>query len=409
METVTVRFLPADIEIQVPSGETLLRAAMAAGVHVNASCGGEGVCGKCRIIVEQGSIEGGVSAQLSAEDRKKGYRLACKSIVSSDVVIRIPVESAIDSSALLGTSPRQTARIKQMNLEDIKDQGLFIPPMEKLYLELDQPSAQDNLPDVTRLVNHLAMIHDEHGLEVSLPVIRKIPAVFRQQDFQVTVTLARPVRSTSKTHIINVQPGDTSDQNFAVAMDIGTTTIYGEVVDLSTGKILAEEGRFNGQISYGEDVIARIMYAEKADGLEKLHQVVVDTMNQVLARIIKKSGVDRDNISVITLAGNTTMTQLLLKVEPRFIRRSPYVPTTRIYPPIRACDLGIDLGEHVTALVYPQVSSYVGGDIVSGVMGSGVYLSDAVTLFIDIGTNAEVVIGNKDWMACAACQRRTGL
>jgi len=131
--------------------------------------------------------------------------------------------------------------------------------------------------------------------------------------------------------------------------------------------------------------------------------VVLETMNQVLAQSINVSGVDRDNISMITLAGNTTMTQLLLKVDPRFIRRSPYVPTSRIYPPIRAIDLGIDLAEHATALVYPQVSSYVGGDIVSGVMGSGMYRSDELTLFIDIGTNAEVVIGNKDWMACAAC------
>ena len=398
-----VTFLPSETTIHVPRGESLIRAAMSAGVHINASCGGEGVCGKCRVIIEQGNVQEGISDRLSDADRAKNYRLACKSLIDGDVVVRIPVESAVDTSALLRQTPRRTALVQQMDLGDIKEQGLFIPPMEKRCLQLPPPSAQDNLPDVTRLVNYLNLQYDEHGLEVSLPVIRKIPEIFRQQDFKVTVTLARPVRASGKTNIINVQPGDTTAENFAVAMDIGTTTVYGQVVDLISGKVLAEEGRFNGQISYGEDVISRIMFAEKPGGLEKLHQVVIDTINKVLAVVIRKSGVSRQSISVMTLAGNTTMTQLLLKVEPRFIRRSPYVPTTRIYPPIWACDLGIDLDDHVTALVYPQVSSYVGGDIVAGVMGSGMYRSAKLTLFMDIGTNAEVVIGNQDWMACAAC------
>jgi uncharacterized 2Fe-2S/4Fe-4S cluster protein (DUF4445 family) len=403
MSQFKVTFLPYDIHIIMATGQSLIRAAMEAGVHINASCGGDGVCGKCRVIIEQGRVEGGISEHLSQEDRDKGYRLACNTNVVEDVVVRIPVESAIDTSALLRKSPRQTARIQQMNLDDIKEQGLFIPPKEKYYLELSPPSAGDNLPDVSRLVSHLRTQNDERGLEISLPVIRKIPSVFREQDFKVTVTIARPVRSSGKNKIINVEPGDTTDHNYGVAMDIGTTTIYGQVVNLITGEVLAEAGKFNGQISYGEDVISRIVYAEKPEGLEKIHKVVIDTVNQVLAKIIKKSGVDRHSISVLTLAGNTTMTQLLLKVEPRFIRRAPYVPASRIYPRIKAWELGIDLDNHVTALVYPQVSSYVGGDIVAGVMGSGMYRTEKMTLFLDIGTNAEVVIGNKEWMACAAC------
>ena len=403
MSQFKVTFLPYDTHIMMATGESLIRAALEAGVHINASCGGDGVCGKCRVMIEQGRVEGGISEHLSQEDRDKGYRLACNTNVVEDVVVRIPVESAIDTSALLRKSPRQTARIQQMNLDDIKEQGLFVPPKEKYYLELSPPSAGDNLPDVSRLVSHLRTQLNERGLEISLPVIRKIPSVFREQDFKITVTIARPVRSSGKKKIINVEPGDTTDHNYGVAMDIGTTTIYGEVVNLITGEVLAEAGKFNGQISYGEDVISRIVYAEKPEGLEKIHQVVIDTVNQVLAKIIKKSGVDRHNISVLTLAGNTTMTQLLLKVEPRFIRRAPYVPASRIYPRIKAWELGIELDDHVTALVYPQVSSYVGGDIVAGVMGSGMYRTEKMSLFLDIGTNAEVVIGNKEWMACAAC------
>jgi uncharacterized 2Fe-2S/4Fe-4S cluster protein (DUF4445 family) len=321
MEQHHVTFLPHNTTITVSAGETLLRAAMAAGVHINASCGGEGACGKCRVLIEQGNVEGGGSEHLSAKDREAGYRLACKALVHGDVQVRIPVESAIDTAALMRTTPRRTARIRQMDLNDIKEQGLFVPPMQKYYLELPPPAANDNLADVPRLVRILSLEHDEHGLEVPLPVIRKIPTVLREQDFKVTVTLARPVRSQRKTQIINVEAGDTTAHNYAIAMDIGTTTIYGQVVDLVSGEVLAEEGRFNGQISYGEDVITRIVYAEKPGGLNKLHEVVVDTINQVIATIIKKSKIVRNSISVLTLAGNTTMTQLLLKIEPRFIRR----------------------------------------------------------------------------------------
>jgi uncharacterized 2Fe-2S/4Fe-4S cluster protein (DUF4445 family) len=186
-------------------------------------------------------------------------------------------------------------------------------------------------------------------------------------------------------------------------MDVGTTTIYGQLLDLKTGEILAQHGDFNGQISYGEDVISRIIYAEKPEGLERLNEVVIKTINKILNKIIRRAEIDPDEISTITLAGNTTMTQLMLKINPKYIRRSPYVPASTLYPPIRAADLGMDLGDHVTAMVYPEISSYVGGDIVAGVMGSGMYRYETLTLYMDIGTNAEIVIGNKDWLACAAC------
>ena len=268
---------------------------------------------------------------------------------------------------------------------------------------MPEPNAQDHLPDVTRLVSFLKLTHDEHRLEVEFPVIRKMPDILREQDFKITATLARPVHEGGKTRIINVQAGDTTGQNYAIAVDIGTTTVYGQLIDLISGEVLAQFGDFNAQISYGEDVITRIMAAEKPGGLEKLQAVVIKTINSIIRKLIKRSKVDMDEISTLTMAGNTTMTQLMLKVNPRYIRRSPYVPAASLYPPIKAVELGIELGDHVPALVYPSVSSYVGGDIVAGVMGSGMYRSEELTLFMDIGTNAEIVIGNQDWLACAAC------
>jgi uncharacterized 2Fe-2S/4Fe-4S cluster protein (DUF4445 family) len=404
MQTRKIVFLPHEKEIHVDEGTTLIRAALEAGVHINASCGGEGVCAKCRVNIEQGEVAGGISDRLTSEDIDNGVRLACQAEVKSDLTVRIPVESEVDTAALnrLAT-PRRAANIQEMDFDELKEQGLFLPPVEKLNLTPPPPNAQDHLPDVTRLVSYLQLKHDEHQLVVSLPVMRKIPDVLRAEEFNITATLERPVRKGSKTHIINVQAGDTTGSNYAVAVDIGTTTVYGQVINLITGEVVSQHGLFNGQISYGEDVITRIMYAEKSEGLEKLHTVVVETINKILDRIIKQARIDAEDISTITLAGNTTMTQLLLKINPRYIRRAPYVPAATLYPPIKARRLGLNLNEHASCLVYPAISSYVGGDIVAGVMGSGLYRSEEITLFMDIGTNAEIVIGNKDWLACAAC------
>jgi len=331
--TYSVEFLPHNIKIDVEENESLIRAAMEAGVHINASCGGGGVCGKCRVLLEEGSVEGGISEQLSREDQEKGYRLACLSEVTSDLKVRIPVESEIDTSRLnVQAGARHTAKVMYSNIDELREDGLFIPPVEQIYLE-----------------------HDEHRLTMDLSLIRKIPDIIRQGDFKVTATIMRPVRKDGKN-----------------------------------------------EISYGEDVISRIMFTEKGDGLEILQEKVLETINKILKRIIKKAKIGRDEVTTITLAGNSTMTQLLLKIDPRYIRRDPYVPACIVYPPFHASEIGIDLADHTIALMYPGVSSYVGGDIIAGVMASGLYRSEELTLYMDIGTNAEIVIGHKDWLVCTA-------
>jgi len=399
-----VVFQPHNKEIEVRDGENLIRAAMEAGVHINASCGGEGVCGKCRVILEKGELESLQSERLTQEDKEKNYYLACLCYVKSDVIIRIPIESDIDASVLnFAVSPRHTAEVKEFDLSALKDKESFIPPVEKKYLELPEPTKNDNVADVTRLIQYLQIQHDEHRLEVSLNVMREIPDLLRQGNFKVTATIIRPVRKDGKNLIARIEPGDTTNRNFAIAMDIGTTTIYGEVLDLNTGTILGKYADFNGQISYGEDIISRIMFAEKPGGLKVIQSKGIETINNVISQIIKKAKVKKEEISTITMAGNSTMTQLLLGVNPSYIRRAPYVPASILYPPFASSDIGIELGDHTITLIYPGISSYVGGDIVAGVMASEMYKSDKLTLFMDIGTNAELVVGNKDWMACTAC------
>jgi uncharacterized 2Fe-2S/4Fe-4S cluster protein (DUF4445 family) len=399
-----VTFLPAARTVEVKDGESLLVAARLAGIHINASCGGSGVCGKCRVVLEEGELEGGRSEKLATEEYDTGVRQACISLVRSDTTIRIPPGSGLAGGILTLDIPvRHRARMHIFEVEELKRKGVFAPPVEKLVMELNNPSSVDNMADAGRIVQGLHDQYDERRLIMTLPVLRKIRQALRDKDFLITVTLARPVNENDKTMVVNIQAGNWSERNFGLAFDIGTTTVYGNLLDMQTGEILARFGEYNGQLSYGEDVISRIIYAEKPDGLILMQKLIVDTINTIISRLLKKTKIAPDEISSITLAGNTAMTHFLLGLEPHNIRRAPYVPVSNFFPPIRATDLGLQLSPHAVALVYPAISSYVGGDIVAGVMGSGMYRTTALTLYIDIGTNAEIVIGNREWLVCAAC------
>ncbi len=405
----TVTFLPADKSITVTSGSNLIKAARDLGLHINASCGGAGVCGKCRIIVEEGRVEGGDSEKLSRKDFDRGYRQACTTTIKEDIVVRIPEESGRQKGGLSIEVPkRHHARMHVFDIKSLKKEGIFYPPVEKLHLKLAPPGSHDNRADITRLIQGLADQHNKHRMVTGLTVMRKIRKALREKDFTVTATLELPVNNKAKSHILNIQAGKWDHRNFGLAFDIGTTTVYGVLIDLYSGKILAKGSCYNPQMSYGEDVIARIIYAEKPKGLDMMHELVTDAMNTIINTMLGSSEsehgtIGRDEINSITISGNTTMSHLLLQLEPDNIRRSPYVPVSTFFPPIRAEDLSLDLPHHCVALLYPSISSYVGGDIVAGVMGSGMYRTEKLSLFIDVGTNAEIVIGNREWLACAAC------
>jgi len=404
LKTATITFEPSGRKITVRKGETVIKAARQAGVHINASCGGSGVCGKCKVLMESGRLSAGRGSKLSDAEYEEGFRQACQAIIESDCTVRIPADSELKGGALVTEVPvRNRARMHIFNVDSVKREGIFDPPVEKLFVELPRASATDNMADAGRVIQGLKNQYLEKRMTIPLTVLRKLRRIIREDDFRVTVTMARPVSSSGKNIIVNIQPGNWIHRNFGLAFDIGTTTVYGNLIDLRSGKVLASGGDYNGQLSYGEDVISRIIFAEKPEGLTLMHDLVIRTINTITARLLKKAGVDLDEISSITLAGNTTMTHFLLGLEPHNIRRAPYVPVSTFLPPIRANDLDLHLEDHAVALVYPSISSYVGGDIVAGVMGSGMYRADLLTLYVDIGTNAEIVIGNKDWLVCAAC------
>jgi uncharacterized 2Fe-2S/4Fe-4S cluster protein (DUF4445 family) len=403
-ENYQVTFMPSGRLVKVASGVSVIKAARLAGVHINASCGGSGVCGKCRIILENGTLTGGKSEKLTDGEYEEGYRQACIAAIESDVTLRVPAESELGTGTMSAEVPiRHQARMHVFNIDELKQKGVFVPPIEKRVLHLAEPTHDDNMADARRIIQGLKNEHNERGMITTLPVLKKMRAALREKDFVVTVTLSRAVSKNGKTHIVNIQPGDVSNRSYGLAFDIGTTTVYGVLVDHLTGKLLSRKADYNSQISYGEDVISRIVHAEKPKGLKLMHELVTNTINSLIDKLLKNTDVDRNGITSITLSGNTTMTHFLLGLEPHNIRRAPYVPVSTFFPPIRARDIDLNLPLRAVALVYPSISSYVGGDIIAGVMGSGMYSTDLVTLYIDIGTNAEIVVGNREWLVCAAC------
>jgi len=411
-----VKFLPNNIEIDVyKTGENLLKIAMAAGVHINASCGGIGACGKCKVKIIGDNYIGGKSPKLTKEEIEEGYRLACLTKVKGPIEVHIPKESQIDSSVF------QLKQDKEFVLSSSKIEHLIPsfdlnPTIFKIYLTLEPPTKDDNLNDLDRLLRCLKKKYNYKNISVTFDVTKKLPQVLREENWKVNITL---VNLEGSYKIIDIQPGTKNIRNYAFAVDIGTTSVSGQIIDLNKcivennevdevdlgakSNVVAEHSLYNSQVSYGEDVITRIVFALKGDGLKILQKAVVKTINEILDETIKQSGIKKEEISFMVTAANTTMTQLFLGVNPKYIREAPYVPTARQFPPVKAKELGLNLSENVYVYTFPNVASYVGGDIVSGVLATGIYQRPEITLFLDIGTNGEIVLGNQDWLVCTSC------
>lgn len=412
-----ITFHPGERKISVADGENLLQAAMEAGIHINASCGGSATCGKCRIKILQGVAHSPSHPKIAQKDYDRGVRLACLISIHEDLEVEIPIESQVDRSVLQLKGDRAAQRYL-LSPQDIYQlvQGWEVDPaVFKKYVRLDPPTPKDNRSDLTRLTHVLERQQGIGRISADFRVIMKLSRILRESDWEVTVTL---VLTRKGYKLINVEPGNTTHRNYSVVFDIGTTTIYGQILDLNgcvvvacpdgrcdgtTLFALAEASDYNGQIRYGEDVITRIIYSQRPGGLKTLQEVVVSTINKVLQELLEMSGIERSLISHMVIAGNTTMTQLLLGLDPKYIREAPYVPTANFIPPVRAIHLGIELAEHVHLYIFPMVASYVGGDIVAGILGSGIFQRETLTLYMDIGTNGEIVLGNKDWLASVSC------
>jgi uncharacterized 2Fe-2S/4Fe-4S cluster protein (DUF4445 family) len=392
----TIHFKPDDINIIVDKGTNLMEAAVAAGVHINASCGGAGVCGTCNVLIKNGKVKSTKTNKVSNEDYEKGIRQACQSKILTDLIIEIPVESRLEKAVLA----RESGNIATESSTAIVKEWHFNPSVKKYHVELPIPTMQDNASDLHRLLRGIKQQYKFDPISLDFEVLRKLSHVLRGSDWCVTVTI---IHDGNNFIITNIEPGDSRTKHYTLAFDIGTTAVRGQLIDLNRGKVLTHSIDYNRQISYGEDIISRIAWSQKTDGLKRLQKAVVATINDLIKEMTDTTNIESKDISHMVVAANTVMVHLLLGLDPKYLRLSPYVPTISNSPLVKANSLGINLGEHVNIYSVPAVASYVGGDIVSGILGTGIHQNTAMTLYIDIGTNGEIVIGNSDLMVTASC------
>ncbi len=340
-------------------------------------------------MLKKGSVEIKEGGGLTPEERKSGICLACMTSVRSDIEVEVPEERYL--------------RVEDIQVPAARTDNVFTrsPLARKFYLELPVPTLEDNAGDMERLY---AALREASGINVAqtgLSNIRHLSGLLRGCAWKITVTLG--IRNDAAAEIIRIEPGDTTAKNHGLCFDIGTTTVCGELVDLNSGKTIGAKAGYNRQIAFGDDVISRIVHAGKKEGLKELQECIVGTVNMIIRRLLAENNVQQEEIPYIVCSGNTTMVHLLLGIDPGHIRKEPYVPAGNSFPVLRAGETGIDINQNGLLLCIPGVSGYVGGDITAGVLSSGIYREEEVCLFIDIGTNGEIVLGSRDFLvACAA-------
>ena len=276
---------------------------------------------------------------------------------------------------------------------------LHVPLTEKIYLELVPPDLNDHISDLERLYR---AIHQVRGVQVAhagLVNIRLLGQVLRDSQWKVTVTLGK---RPGMVELLGVEPGNRADKNYGFAFDIGTTTVSGQLIDMSNANVLGTKATYNKQATFGADVITRIMYAQKEEGLEKLHAAVIESINGIIHSLAVQHRIDLNDVTAVLCAGNTTMIHLLLRIDPSSIRKDPYVPAANVIPVVRCHEAGISVNPHGLLYCVPGIASYVGGDVTAGVLSCGLDKAEEVNILIDIGTNGEIVLGNKEFLVATA-------
>jgi len=389
-------------------GDNLLDIAKPANVFLNSVCGGKKICGKCKVIIRKGKVKTEETPFITPQEREQGYVLACQTTIHSDLEVELLPESRVEDEQFLTgdeeiimdqfngqetTSPSQSS-------ERLQTISPFPSLTTKLHLKLSPPTLQDNVDDMGRLLREIRRGRQIPFIQTGLMNIKNLGRFLRDNNWDVTVLLGN---RDGIIELMQIEAGDTSAQNYGVAVDVGTTTVVAHLVDLSTRKTLGIEATSNSQSNYGADVITRIIYSLDTNGLDVLHKSVADDINGLINLLIQKNRIDINDVTCVMCSGNATMTHLLLGIDPAYIRREPYVPTANFFPIIRSDEADININQYGLLSCMPGVSSYVGGDITAGALACGISESESTCLLIDIGTNGEMVLGNKDWLVCCSC------
>jgi uncharacterized 2Fe-2S/4Fe-4S cluster protein (DUF4445 family) len=405
-----VRFDVAAEPVRVPTGTLLSEAARLAGVEIGQPCGGQGRCGRCTVQVLEGAVRRRSTLRLSAEDVELGYALACQSIVEGDVLIHVPPQEKLERRLTTDLTVAEVTVPVGYNPD--LDQTI-----RRVPLSLAEPSLEDQTDDLSRFLTALRQQAGFTGVSVSLPILQKLGQVLREDDWQVSAIL--DVRElfdgrALEEWLIDVLPGRISGDEplWGAAIDIGTTTVTVWLVDLISGQVRAQASEYNGQIARGEDVISRIVYAGKNGGQKELRELVLKTINSLLETVCKRAGHKEDDefiqvkpeeIVKAVVAGNSTMIHLLLGVPATSIRLSPFVTALNQPPLLTGQEVGLAINPLGVVDCLPGVASYVGSDITAGVLSSGVDDTHRITLFMDVGTNGEIVLGSSEWLVTCAC------
>jgi uncharacterized 2Fe-2S/4Fe-4S cluster protein (DUF4445 family) len=366
-------------EARVPAGTTLFDCASWNGIAIDSTCGGHGTCKKCKVRVSSG--EQAVSTvdprAFSPDELRSGWRLACRANAEHDVVVEVPPLQTRPKAALAGVGRHVILR----------------PAVQKRYLELDEPTLEDQTSDLERVLAGM----DDVELRVPLEIVRSLGRTLRNADWKVTAVFVDDL-------LVDVEPGDTSGRRYAIAYDLGTTTVVATLLDLETGQPASVRSMLNKQQPFGADVISRISATMMdADALGRLQESAHDTLMQLTSEVCDEAGVEPSEVYEIVVTGNVTMIQLALGIDPEPLSMAPFTIASRRLPEARAADFGVTVHERAPAVMFPALGAYVGPDIVAGVLATGLTLDKRTRLFIDVGTNSEIVLGSAEQaLACAA-------
>jgi uncharacterized 2Fe-2S/4Fe-4S cluster protein (DUF4445 family) len=392
-----VRFEPSGLAIEVQRGAVLLEAAQKAGIYLSSICGGDGYCGKCKVMIETGHFQAKPTTLLTPAETRDSIVLACQTQVLSDMTVTVPKYHGLQTSQIL--TDVDARRFSELAGE--VQAGLFEldPLVKKIYVEMSPPTVEDNTADHERLYVAIRKHADTPIMQTGFRILQRLSGLLVESGYKATVTIGR---RGGTTEVMDVEPGQRSDRNFAVAVDLGTTTVVAHLVDLVTSKTADVEATYNSQIHFGEDYIRRIIYAEQNNAFDQMQNAAVGDVNNLIATMASRQGIDLQDITTVICAGNTAMIHFLLNLDPTRIRREPYIASASFVPPIRAAEAGIHVNKRGLLYCLPGVAAYVGSDIVAGILATRMYTRKNVCLFVDIGTNGEVALGNRDWLVCAS-------
>jgi uncharacterized 2Fe-2S/4Fe-4S cluster protein (DUF4445 family) len=375
---VRLQFRPDGGDVRVPAGTTVFDAASWNGIAIDSTCGGHGTCKKCKVRVLDGSvpIDSVDPRAFTLDELRNGWRLACRAAATEDLEIEVPPLQTRPKAALVGVGRHVILR----------------PAVQKRYLELTEPSLEDQASDLERV---LAAV-DDFELRVHPGTVRMLGRTLRSSDFKVTAVICDDL-------LIDVEPGDTTAARHAIAFDLGTTTVVANLLDLATGQPLAVRSILNRQQPFGADVISRVSATMlEPDALEALQARAAETLNLLATEVCEEAGIERERVYEMVVCGNVTMTQIALGIDPEPLAMAPFIIAARRLPAVTAADFGVHLHPRAPAFTFPALGAYVGGDIVAGMLATGLTRDRRVRLFIDVGTNSEIALGSQERVVATA-------